>query len=281
VPPSDGGAWNRDGVILIAGGSGEGLVRTTATGGRCAAFTTPDPERQETLHAHPVFLPDGRHFLYFRGSPGSSGNGIFVGSLDAGPADQNLERLLASDSGPAYAPSINSSVGYVLFVREGALMAQKFDSSRLAVVGEPSELAARVASLNFWGAFSTSNDGALVFRRESGRDKVLTWLDRAGRVIGTIGEPGQYADVALSPDGTRLAVSRRGLGSVNSDIWLVDLRRGSSSRFTFDPSDDIRPTWSRDGHYIAFSSNRDGRPTLMRKPSNGVGEEEVLLSLMA
>ncbi len=116
----------------------------------------------------------------------------------------------------------------------------------------------------------------LVFQRSAASDRQLTWYDRAGKVMGTAVEQGDYRDLALSPDGTRLAVSKR-IGQA-SNIWLLDLSRGgASTRFTFGSAIDESPVWSPDGSRIIFRSNRDGPYDLYQKPANGLKDEEVLL----
>ena len=96
--------------------------------------------------------------------------------------------------------------------------------------------------------------------------------------MGTAGEPGRYGNLALSPDGTRLAVTKNSGGADAANIWLLDLSRGGAgTRFTFGSLVDENPVWSPDGSRIIFSSNRDGPYNLYQKPANGVKDEEVLL----
>jgi Tol biopolymer transport system component len=122
-----------------------------------------------------------------------------------------------------------------------------------------------------------SQAGTLVYQAGGSVRSQLLWFDRAGRQIGTLGDPGDYGDVELSPDGTRAAVSLRDRATNALDLWLVDAARGLRTRFTFDPANEIRPIWSPDGTNIVFSSNRRGANDLYQKPSNGVGGEEILL----
>jgi Tol biopolymer transport system component len=103
----------------------------------------------------------------------------------------------------------------------------------------------------------------------------LVWVDRTGKELGTVGEPGDYSNPALSPDERRLAVGRMD-PRARRDIWVFDLIRGTSSRLTFDPADDMNPTWSPDGNWIAFTSDRKGQRNLYRKLASGTGEDEIL-----
>jgi len=105
----------------------------------------------------------------------------------------------------------------------------------------------------------------------------LTWLDRSGKSIGTVGGPDDagLTNVELSPDGKQVAVQRFVNG--NWDIWLIDAVRGVPTRFTFDPAVDQRPIWSPDGRRVAFDSNRKGVYDLYLKLSSGAGADELLL----
>jgi len=125
------------------------------------------------------------------------------------------------------------------------------------------------------GLFSVSNTGTLVYRAGASAQAALTWFDLQGNPAGTVGDPGDYEFPAISPDGSRVAVS---MGPAPSrDIWILDVKRGTSTRFTFDPARDDNPAWSPDGKYIAFSSNRAGQMDIYIKPADGSGEEKLLL----
>ncbi|MFI5357690.1 Serine/threonine protein kinase [Candidatus Sulfopaludibacter sp. SbA6] len=266
-----GGAWNPDGVI-ITGGTG-GLIRVPAAGGEPSPLTTLDPSRQERDHIGPAFLPDGRHFLYLRRSDRGQNNGIYVGSLDAKPEQQDTRRLLAADLPAVYAASPGASTGHILFLRENTLMAQPFDAGKMALAGDAVPVG---ESVQGHGAFAVSTTGTLIYRTgAAGANRWLTWFDRQGKTLGQLGDPADYgASLALSPDGTRVA-STRG-PSATSDIWLVD-SRGVSSRFTFDPASDREPIWSPDGTRIIFASNRAGHYDLYQKPANLAGDDALVL----
>ena len=272
-----GGTWNRDGVIVFAPSGTTSLARVSAAGGAPTAVTALDTARRETGHLWPQFLPDDRHFLYLAQSQEREQHAIYVGSLDGGEP----RRVLSTDVRAGYAPP-----GYLFFVREGSLMAQSFDASRLELTGEPIRVAEGIAANPFQTGrttFSSSGNGVLAYRTgtiggvETTR---LLWFDRSGKQLGPVGPSGLYASPKLSPDETRLAVYQRAGVAEAGDISLFDLRRGTSSRFTFDPRDDDVPVWSPDGNRLIFGSGF-GPFDLYQQSASGVGDAELLLQSSA
>jgi len=269
-----GAAWNLEDVIVF-GDRRIGLFRVPASGGIPVQITALDPARHENNQFGLSFLADGRHFVYIRASTDEGKNAIYLGSVDAKPEQQSSKPLVASNTRPWYAPSADPSTGYLLFMREGTLMAQPFDNRRLELKGEVAPVVEQFG--DSYPAFSASTD-VLAFQR--GAMAQLTWFDREGKVMGTTGEQweqGLYANIALSPDERHLAVTKAtGPGATN--IWLLDLSPGgASTRFTFGSTSNGEPVWSPDGNNIVFSSNRDGRYNLYQKPAKGEKAEEVLL----
>jgi dipeptidyl aminopeptidase/acylaminoacyl peptidase len=161
-------------------------------------------------------------------------------------------------------------------------MAQPFDPERLRLRGDPFPVAEPVGQSSVFLAsalFSASDSGALAYAEGAAIAATeLVWVDREGRRLATVGEPADYSNPALSPDGSRLAVGRRDPQTRVRDIWLFDLKRGSSSRLTFDAADDLNPAWSPDGRRIAFSSARKGSRDLYWRSSDGTGDDELLLA---
>jgi eukaryotic-like serine/threonine-protein kinase len=267
APNGAGGTWNGDNVIVFAPGQGP-LFRVTASGGVAAPVTELDKSKQEILHRHPYFLPDGRHFLYTAISSKAENSGIYVGSLDS----KERTFLLATNKKAEFSPP-----GYLLFMRESTLMAQQFDPRRLELSGDPFRLAEDVGAnpANGATAFTISNNGELVYRVGGGAESYLRWVDRNGKDVGASGARAVYQNPALSPDLQRIAVSE--IDGISGDIWILDLLRGTHTRFTIDPATDNAPLWSPDGNRIAFQSNRSGINDLYQKNSSGVGQEEVVL----
>jgi Tol biopolymer transport system component len=270
------GAWGPNGVILVMSNPG-GTFQVSEAGGIPLPVTLPDTSRQEIYHGRPALLPDGRHFLYLRNSSNPEYMGIYIASIDSKPQDQNLTRLLPARFGVNYVPSSDPAVGYVLFERDGTLMVQTFDNRALSLTGQPVPIAEQVGNNGAITAFFWASDnGVLAFRSGGGQPgRQLTWLDRNGNVLEHSGDPGNFIDLALSPDGRRVATYR---SDQQFDIWLNELARGTSTRFTFAPGVDRAPIWSPDGKRIIFQSNRSGSTDLYQKPSDGTGEDELLFA---
>ncbi|HEV8414713.1 MAG TPA: protein kinase [Bryobacteraceae bacterium] len=272
----NGASWNADGIIV--GGAvraGVPILKVSASGGQATPVTA--LAANESNHLWPQFLPDGKHFLYERVSSDTAKAGVYVGSIDVKPEGQSTERLLASDRQAYYAALPGANTGNLIFMRGDTLMAQPFDPSKLMLSGEPVAIADRVDSYSArnYGVFSVSNTGALAYRTGSGPQTRLTWFDLQGNPAGTIGDPGDYANPAISPDGSRVAVAMG--AQPNRDIWILDVARGTSTRFTFDPARDDFPTWSPDSKTIAFSSSRGGQLDLYSGPADSPGQEKLLL----
>jgi len=282
-----GGAWRREGVILLRtferldSGKDAGLSRVAVSGGEVKPATTLDASRQEISHHAPQFLPDGRHFLYSAYSTTASNAWtIYAGLLDS----QERKLLLSANSNAIYAGSL-SGTGHLLFLQGAALMAQAFDAGRLELRGDPLPVAEQVflgsptnvPALAF-GAFSASENGVLAYRTGRGVGaSELVWLDRQGRRLGTVGEPAAYSNPALSPDEKKLVVCRVNPQVGTRDLWLFDLARGTPSRFTFDPADETNPVWSPDGSRLAFNIIHKGVRDIYQKVASGAGETEALL----
>lgn len=267
------GAWNRHGDIVLGswgGGSGGPLWRIPAAGGAAAPLTQVDLARGEFVHTWPTFLPDGRHFLYFRSGPPDV-EGMYVGALDAGSANPSRQRILATGSPAVFAN------GHLFFLRADTLMAQPFDARRMELHDAPVPVAQNVdITWYFTGVFSVSNEGVFVYRTAAAPGSFqLTWVDRQGKTVGTVGSPGSDRRVVLSPDGAR-AVAKDAPYNVPGDLWVLALASGGRTRLTFSKDVHSPAVWSPDGARIAYSAGRRG-DTIYVKAASGVGEAEVLL----
>jgi Tol biopolymer transport system component len=258
------GAWSQDDVILFSTGAVSARLYTVpASGGEAKALTTHDAAREETAHWWPRLLPDGQHFLFVIASRKDDAVGLHVASLDA---PDERRRLLPTSVRAEY------ESGQLLFVQSGTLLAQPFDAGRAELTGEPVAVASSVAAwsgFGGWGRFTASAGGVLVYQEgEASPNSELAWFDRKGVRLATVGKPGQYGQIALSPDESHVAVELTA-DEGGSDIWTIDLARGVATRLTFDPAVDIDPVWSRDGRELIFSSPREGPFRLYRKALQG------------
>jgi serine/threonine protein kinase/Tol biopolymer transport system component len=279
APGRGGGTWGREGVILFT--TNGPLHRVPESGGASSPVTRLDEERGEFAHFWPVFLPDGRHFLYLRffGRSGSRSEpyGLYLGSLDS----KDEKELSYVGSNVAYAPAADgSSTGYLLYVQARVLVARPFDSRRLEFTGEAFPVAEQV---RLFGAgrdavFSVSANGVLVF--QSGGEvepSELSWFDRSGKRLESLGIPGDYNHPRISHDGRRVVFVVRDTQSADTDLWLYEFARHAKTRFTFGPAVNIFPVWSPDDSRIVFASNRQGPHALYQRLTSGAGEDELVL----
>jgi serine/threonine protein kinase/Tol biopolymer transport system component len=271
--PYNSGAWNPGGLILFTTRGRRSLYGVAATGGVPVPVTT--DSGSEGFHRSPVFLPDGRHFLFTNIANKSELAGIYCGSLDG----TSPVRLLPDRSQAKYMPGSSGHNGYLLFMREDTLMAQPFDPGRLQLGGEMLPVAERIRiPIIYHWLFSTSTNGALAYLSDSEGSRSLVWVDRAGKELASSAVPGGYRNFRLSPDEKRL-VFDASTGLNNPDIWVVDLDRHVTSRLTSDPAVDNLPIWSPDGNRVLFPSNRSGAFDLYLKAATGAGQEEVLVKM--
>src|SRR5262245_18083562 len=263
APNPSGGTWSHDGIILFSPNLGKDFYRMPASGGEPVIVSLAIGSRKTGLVRWPVFLPDGRHFLFFA-LPDTVG----VGSLDS----PDGKELLQADSHAGYASD------YVLFQRQGTLLAQPFDTGRLELTGEATSVAEQLGTpVSAFGRFSVSETGVLVYRSDAGFSTELRWFDRQGASKGTVGPESLYINPAISPDGSQVMVGRRDRNQPTFDLWLFDLARNLSSRFTFDPGSEWLPLWSPDRKYVAYTMDRrTGKHDLYRKLANGPGEDELV-----
>jgi hypothetical protein len=149
---------------------------------------------------------------------------------------------------------------------------------RIIGISDPFSVAEQVRHKKgtFCWSFSASHNNELVFETGDLKSQLI-WFDRGGRQLGSIGEPGDYWHLELSPDGKRVAMEIRDRQANGNDIWLFDLLGGISTRFTFDPGWETQPIWSPDGSYIVYSSNQGGAVQIQEKMSNGTGNTQVLI----
>ena len=272
APEVKGASWGAAGTIVFAPSFTGPLHRVSENGGESSPVTVVNAERKEDSHRHPRFLPDGRHFLYLaRVGGGSADNAVVVGSVDGGEG----RLLLRSPAAAEYA------AGHLLFLRERTLMARPFDAGRLEFEGEAVPIAEDVrlvAAGTALAVFSASANGVLAYEPGgAATTRRLVWRDRAGKELGGLGEPGDYFDVRLSPDGSLAFVTRGEQSGGNADVWIYEAARNLGTRLTFDPADEWGGAWAPDGRSVVFASNRDGNYDLYRATVGASAADEPLL----
>jgi hypothetical protein len=260
--PADGASWGPGDLILYGGTTG---IRAC---GRESPVTI--VEGAQTAHRSPWLLPAGRHFVYLV-MTGSSSE-LRIGSVDGGGRTAVVG---PSDSNAVY------SEGHLLFVRSGVLVAQPFDPATLTTRGEAfriTEEAVPLPVVTRRASVSASNVGTIGFGTRGDVSTLLTWFNRAGMSMGTVGVPAVNFNLDLSPDEQRLALSRRMVITQATDIWVLDLARGGQAmRVTDNAAFEFDPIWSRDGRTLVFNSNRNGSFDLYRRPADVIGADERLV----
>jgi eukaryotic-like serine/threonine-protein kinase len=259
-----GGTWSQDDIVVFAEAQ-RGLMRVAAAGGTPTPLTIVDPQRKETSHSGPWFLPGGRRFLYLRSSSDPGNAGIYVGAIDAKPEEQNLTRLLAAQQNPLYAAPHGTDTGHLLFMREGTLFAQAFDPDRLKLSGEIVRIADQVGTgaggTASYGFFSVSASGALAYRHGQSGTGSVVWVSHAGQEAAPIATAlDRPQNPRLSPDGHKLALI------VGTDVWVYDIDGRPPIRLTFGGGA-FSPLWTPDGRRIVY----EGGNVAVALPADGSG----------
>ena len=267
-----GGSWSRNGIIVFTPTTAEALFRVPAQGGKPEAVTTLDAANGEVSHRWPWFLPDGRHFLYTGRNSDPAKTALYIGDV------QSKQRVKIHNIG---SNAVYSPPGFLLFDTERTLMAEPFDAAQLRTKGEQFHVADEVdlISANLQGSFSVSETGVVAYYSGQGSriNTQLSWFDRQGNKVGTIGDPGNFVKPVISPDGRMLAVDQLDPRSGAYGIWQYDLARGSSTRVTFDSRQDGYPVWSPDGASVVYAGNQGGHFQLFRKELGSAQKDVVLL----
>jgi serine/threonine protein kinase len=255
--------WTYAGSLLFHGGAVKGvppLMQVSASGGDARPIVNNGLNYQNPL-------PGGQRYVYTK----TGISGLFSGTLDS----KDEKRLTSGSLGVFVPPH------WLLYVRGSALVVQAFDPGSQSLSGDPIPIAEPVPATGGGMGFFSASQTILAYRTvPPSPPNDLTWYTRQGQRLNAVGEAAYYTNPALSPDGKRLAVSRlTDTTTGNRDIWVLDLVRGVSSRFTFDKADHTNPVWSPDGSRIAFSSQATGSSYrgIYAKALGGVASEELLL----
>jgi eukaryotic-like serine/threonine-protein kinase len=268
APTGVDGTWSPEGVILLDGTGPDPILRVSAAGGTPVVQVKPEAARKETQIGWPEFLPDGRHYIYMVITQRAEDSAYRMGSLDS----KETTLFAPAQTMLAYAPP-----GYLLFVKDRTLLAQRFDAKAMKTLGEPVPLAEQIGTDAVGLArFSVSRDGVLAYRTGESGNRML-WMDRSGKELDAIGDPAEHQDPNLSAAGDRLAFTLVDTRTGKYDIWTRDLARGVDSRFTFASGNSYCPIWAPKTDAIVYASDREGAAGLYEKSTIGQGDEKLLL----
>jgi eukaryotic-like serine/threonine-protein kinase len=274
-----GGSWGSKGVIIYAEDAQSSISRINADGTGRELVTQGIRGPGDQSHRWPVFLADGDHFLFWAGNfanlPDDRSSGIYLSSL--GGKERKLVVLC------------HSSFGYDahnLYYTDGQrqLVSVAFDPSSATVSGGTTVVANAIGfqPSTYWAALAVARNGTLIYNTSVGAaQSELTWMDRSGKELGHIGDPGIMANPTLSPDGTRVALDITDQKANNVDIWMESTTASGSSRFTFDPSEEVVGVWSRDGSTLAYRGAQVGGTTLLLKAASGLQRERKRFALQS
>jgi Tol biopolymer transport system component len=273
APLGRGGSWNSDGTILFSPSQTAPLMKVSASGGTPVEVTKLDLAGGITGHRWPQFLPDGKHFLFILRSDKPNQTGLYAASLDNPEAHLVLPTIFNA----SYV-----ATGYLLFVRDEALFAQRFDPASLKLSGDPIPLPDRVGTFSPANnaLFSASNTGLLAYypSQSGGSGANLVWYDRSGKKSDTLSQMFLTAS-SISPDGSFVALSAYSPNEWIPKLWKFDLQRGTKTPLT--QGYGTSPIWSPDGQYLYFggvqASAREGQ--IHKVSVGGGGSEETVLAL--
>ena len=257
-----GGSWSEQQVILFSASNGIGVRRVPATGGEPQPVTA--LQAGTIAHMWPVFMPDGRHFMYLSSTGRAEDSQLIWRTLDS--SEEHVVRTM-------FSKAFYSHTGHLVFRLGGPIVAQLFDAARGTVSGPPVQVTSDTMQPGAQTALAVSSSGRVLAHRAGQSIPVaqLSWMDRDGKVLNTVGAAANYWNPAIDLAGERIVAN-----TIDTyDVWLFDGRRGTTSRFTFDPAPDSDAIFSPDGRWVAFYSGRQP-PGIYRKASSGGGADELV-----
>jgi eukaryotic-like serine/threonine-protein kinase len=266
APTGSDGSWSERDLIVFDGRGEDPLLAVSAGGGVAVPLVARDTSRGENAVGWPEFLPGGRKLLYL-----STGQRSTLRVLDVD--SKKSQELFACDSRAVYADP-----GFLLFSRNGTLVAQPFDGRAGKAKGDAVPVAEQVITNAVGGAdFSVSDNGVLAFAARGGALGQVVRLDRTGRVTATLTSALDVLGPVLSPDGRRIAARVRDLATSTRDIWILDIAREVTSRLTFDPANENYPVWSPDGRQVAYFHTGGAARGIHVQSASGAGRSERVL----
>jgi Tol biopolymer transport system component len=270
APYGRGGTWSQLGVIVFAPNITTPLVKVSENGGTPVAVTKLQRPQGDT-HRNPMFLPDGKHFLYCVGSVRATG---LSSSLRAGSVDGGFDRKVLD-----YASAAAFVNGWLLTVRDRNLVAQELDPDAMSVKGKPVVIAQNIDwyQPRFTGSFSVGAS-TLVYQHARQPRLQLLRFDPTDTKPVAVGGSLYLTSPAISPDGGRVIVNRFDPTTNSADVWMVDLGGAPPARLTFDGHGTMEDSgvFSPDGQRVALSSpGAGGTSQIWIQPAGGGSHEEL------
>ena len=269
APAGRGATWSGNTILFASNFTGAPISRVSPNGGAVTEVTTLNEAHQETSHRYPLFLPDGKHFLYAARTNSPEHDGVYVGSLDS-KETQFVTNVTGFNM--AY------SSGHLLYPRQKNLIAQPFDAKTFKLSGEPHTLADHVG---FDGAafFFAANETMVAFSDFDLLSAQLAWRDRDGKETIAVEQPRSYIEPLVSLDEKKVLVGIQDAEAGGSDLWLLDLARKAQSRITYEAGSEYSAIWSPDNSTVVYAARRKANYDLyQRSIVSGGGEEQLLLS---
>ena len=251
-------AWAPDGTILFRPTASTALFRVSATGGPAGPVHALGAN--DYAEGEPAMMPDGKDFLVVV-TDKNRHRRIELRSL----ASQEAKMVLEDAGQPSYAD------GFLFFIRNQKILAQPFDAGSGKISGTATALA---------DGDRYSLAGPVLAFQSVSHDSRLQWFDMNGNPTGGISPVAHYLSPKISPDGKQvLSLEVDPQTRATTDLWAIPTAGGVSRRMTFGPDWKGWSVWSPDGKYIAYGVETKGHPRIVRKPADGSGAEETLLTL--
>ena len=256
APEGRGATWSPRGIIVFAPAIAGPLQAVSDGGGTPTQLMPAHQNSAEYTNRNPYFLPDGEHYLFTARGGNDALGGVYAGSLSR----EQPREVLPIGSNVAY------SDGYLFFLKESTLTAQKFNADKLRFEGKPISMSANIEYYNprDLGYFSVSGD-TLVFNIAAPKNRQLTWVDATGKELDHFGDPATYTNGIFSSATQTAVVSRANTNGSGNSLWLADVQHKTVTRLTSDTELEQFGVMAADGNSVFIGSSSGYRTTLVRR----------------